>query len=110
MLWKNRDKNHREEDKSHRSNTHSSKFLFLDCLSIFLPSSPKIWDCILFFKIPFLKLLQPYKYSLSLSLLPSKTMTSKRSEVIRLRDILTKIPGVTKILWTESVDSSDRGE
>ena len=30
-----------------------------------------------------------------------RTMTSKRSEVIRLRDILTKIPGVTKILWTE---------
>ena len=52
-------------------------------------------------KIPFLKLSQPYKYSLSLSLLPSKTMTSKRSEVIRLRDILTKIPGVTKVLWTE---------
>ena len=30
-----------------------------------------------------------------------ETMTSKRSEVIRLRDILSKIPGVTKILWTE---------
>ena len=102
MLWKNRDKNHREEDKSHRSNTHiSQNFCFWISLhfSFHLPKNLGLYTIQV--KIPFLKLSQPYKYSLSLSLLPSKTMTSKRSEVIRLRDILSKIPGVTKILWTE---------
>ena len=65
-----------------------------------------ILDCILC-EIPFLSMTFSHnnlfsKPSPIIDYLKLVTNMSKRSEeIIRLRDVLTKIPGVTKILWTE---------